>query len=334
MKKIYLFIVASLFWNLNAQKTSTPLNCINGPLNIYLSQTSSFTSSTTAQCTNCYDWDINNSSTSSNNDIVGNVQIVGNDFNQSVQLKGLSLGSFTLQLTYFDETGCHECSISGNVINGDSPTPLPSENCFGFDPPQGGLDINSEGTLNYAYVGYPYGTPISSSGLTFTWYFKFENQQLLTFNVQNPTFREKCPENPVRSFALIISNGVQTKQYRSIDPAYPIQGISSIANTPTCFLHACCSPNVIGCNNGGIFRENNTKSQIIVSPNPTSSKVTFIGENLDQYTVTIFDSNGNKIINESDIENSIELKSYKKGIYLYILEDKEGNLQKGKIIKE
>lgn len=295
--------------------------CITGNLTIPVGQTATYTSPA-AQCTNCYDWDINNSPTSSDNQTVGNVKIVGSDITQSVQIQGLAVGAFSIQLTYFDETGCHTCCFNGNVVSGTAS--LPKENCFGFDPVQPN-DITSEGTLNYGYIGGPYGAPISGVGLTFTWYFKFYDGSLLTFYEQNPTFRELCPNNPVMSFALVVSNGVQTKTYRSIISGYSIPGISG-ANTPTCFLH----PN---CFDGPSFKTMETKT-IKVSPNPTSSTIKFEGENLEDYKVSIFNSNGNEILKNSKINKNISLENQAKGIYIYVLIDKNGNKQEGKIIKE
>lgn len=298
-------------------------DCITGNLTITLGQTVTFTSTPTAQCTGCYDWDINNNVTSSDNQIVGSIKIVGSDIGKTVQIQGMAVGPFSLQLTYFDETGCHICSFDGNVIS-NSVTPLPNENCFGFDPVQP-VDINGDGTLNYGYIGFPYGTPISSVGLTFTWYFKFLDGTLLTFYEQNPTFRELCPTNPVMSFALIVSNGVQTKQYRSVVSGYWIPSISG-PNTPTCFLH----PN---CLDGSSFKTSNN-NKIIISPNPTSSIIKFEGDNLNNYRIDIFDNKGREIVRDTKIDENINLEKQGKGIYIYIITDENGYKQEGKIIKE
>lgn len=311
--------------------------CFTAPTSFTVGQTYTFTSTGTAQCTSCYDWDINGSTTSSDNSTVGNLQIIGSDMGQSVSIKVLSTGSFTIQLTYINENGCQSCSRTFTV-NNPSPTPLPTSNCFGYDPANtafaGGQALStSEGILNYGYIGSPYAAPISSTGLTFTWYFKLLNGTLLTFNVQNPTFRQICPydpsnpnnnadNSPVKSFALIVSNGVQTKEYRSIDPNYPIPGISSIANTPTCFLHSECSPPL------------RTNGNIKVSPNPTKSTINFEGSDLDQYNITIFDENGNKIIENSKINTPIDIEHQKKGILFYKITNDSGTVQEGKILKE
>lgn len=319
MKKIFSILVLLCSSILSFGQCNT--ECIAGNSIIYVGQTATYTSPL-AQCTNCYDWDINNDNISSDNQTVGTVKIVGSDINQTVQIQGITVGPFKLNLTYFDETGCHDCCFEGYVLSG--PASLPKANCFGFDPVQPS-DITSEGTLNYGYIGSPYGTPISSIGLTFTWYFKFLDGTLLTFNVQNPTFRELCPDNPVMSFALVVSNGVQSKYYRAIQSGYSIPGISG-ANTPTCFLH----PN---CLDGSSFKTNEIKA-IKVSPNPTSSIIKFEGENLENYKISIFNSNGNEILKNSKIDKNINIENQEKGVYLYILTDEKGHKQEGKIIKE
>lgn len=296
--------------------------CISGNAVIYVGQTYTFTSNEIAQCNSCYDWDINNDPNSSDNQTVGTIKIVNSDLAQSVQIQGISVGTFNLQLTYFDETGCHVCCFKGHVLSG--PAALPKENCFGFDPVQP-LDIDSSGTLNYGYLGSPYATQLPYIGLSFTWYFKFEDGTLLTFNQPYPTFRELCPDNPVKSFACTVTNGVQTKYYRSINPSYPIPGISG-ASTPTCFLHP-------ECGDGPSFK-NASNPKIIISPNPTSSIIKFEGKDLSNYVISIFDSKGNTIFKDAKINENLSLEKQEKGIYMYVITDKKGFKQEGKIVKE
>ncbi|WP_298304324.1 T9SS type A sorting domain-containing protein [Flavobacterium sp.] len=323
MKKIFFLLVFVAFSiNGNSQ-------CVSGPTTLYVGQTYTFSSINGAQCTSCYDWDINGNPTSSDNSTQGNIQIVGSDIGQTVNIKILSAGTFSLTVTYFNENGCNQCTQKFTAI---TPVALPTQNCFGFDPAnlafsQGQPLNTSEGVLNYGYIGSPYGTPISSAGLTFTWYFKFFDGTLLTLNGQNPIFRELCPSNPVMSFALIVSNGVQTKQYRSIYPGfnYLIPGISG-PNTPTCFIHSNCFD--------GRSSINKLNSKIIVSPNPTTSTIKFEGNDLNNYKVSIFNSNGNEIIKNSKIDQNISIEKQEKGVYIYIITDENGFEQKGKIIKE
>ncbi len=316
--------------------------CITGNLTIIVGQTTTF-SSPIAQCTSCYDWDINANDLSSDNQTVGTIRIVGTDMGQTVQIQGVSLGSFSLKLTYFDETGCHVCCFNGTVVSGTPLTPLPKATCFGFDPAPNGPDITDEGLLNYAYIGNPYAPPISSVGLTFTWYFRLVNGTLLTFNEQNPTFRQRCPydpndqyngvypnSSPVVSFGVIISNGVQTKILKSIQSGYPLPAeVSNGPNSKTCFIHEDC---FLG--NGVPNPSSQQVNKIIISPNPTTSIIKFDGDNLSSYKISIFNSNGTEIIKNSKIDQNISLEKQEKGVYVLILTDENGYRQEGKIIKE
>ncbi|HEX8576984.1 MAG TPA: T9SS type A sorting domain-containing protein [Flavobacterium sp.] len=329
---LFLISVSSILYSQNANRRiigddGNELNlCIIGNAQVTIGETNIFSSILTAQCSSCYDWDINNDSDSSDNQTVG---IVGIDTEQTVQIQGITAGPFTLQLTYFDETGCHTCNFSGVVLEAPVVTPLPRVSCFGFDPVEGPPDVNEEGLLNYGYLGMPYQAPISSIGLTFAWYFKFANDNLLTFDTQNPTFRELCPTNPVKSFALVVSNGVQSRQYRSIDPDYPIPGFS-MGSTPTCFIHPECGI-------GGFANSSKTvtnQGSIILSPNPTTSIIKFEGENLKDYKISVFNMNGEEILKNLKLDQDLNLENQKKGIYLYVITNEKGFKQEGKIIKE
>ena len=110
MKKVFSLLVLVIF-TINSYS-----QCISGNTNIPLGSTVTFSSIIAAQCSSCYDWDINNNTTSSDNSIVGNLQIVGSDMGQTVSIKGLSLGAGSIQLNYIDETGCHQCTIPVYVI--------------------------------------------------------------------------------------------------------------------------------------------------------------------------------------------------------------------------
>jgi hypothetical protein len=327
MKKHFIIICSFILTNIYSQKTTTRTSClINGPTEIVAGTIATFTSNNLAQCSECYDWDINNDNLSTDNNIVGNLQIVNSDKNQSVTIKAISPGAFSVTLRYITESQCHECTITGDIVDPFPPTPLPKENCFRFDPPNVN-DINEFGQLLYqGFIGGS-NTPLPSVGLTFKWYFYFEEDGIVEFNEQNPTFRTNC-NNPVMSFALKVSNGVQTKIYNAVNPAYPIPGFS-VSNTPTCFTHHTCAYG------SGLLGDNNFKTnKIKVFPNPTNSKINFEGKNLKEYSLKIFNSEGIELINKENIESEIDLNQLKKGIYIYHLEHKNGEKEIGKLIKE
>ncbi len=109
----------------------------------------------------------------------------------------------------------------------------------------------------------------------------------------------------------------------------PISGIPS-----TSFSSCDCIDNIIGTLQKQTNGLEKSKEQFIVSPNPTNSNINFHGDNLDESNVSIFDLDGNIIINNKSLNTKITLDGNKKGIYLYIIENKNGTTQKGKIIKE
>jgi len=75
---------------------------ISGPSSMEIGQSYTFTVNQTAQCSECYDWDV-----------TGSVSIVGSDQNQSVTIQRTDSGPYTICVNYIDETGCHYCCISG-----------------------------------------------------------------------------------------------------------------------------------------------------------------------------------------------------------------------------
>lgn len=84
--------------------------CIVGPQTIELGGQYLFYTTAVAQCGNCHDWDISGSASITNPSL---------DQNGSVTVTANSLGSFTLNLTYFTETGCKTCTRTFNVVPAD-----------------------------------------------------------------------------------------------------------------------------------------------------------------------------------------------------------------------
>ncbi|MGB3464270.1 MAG: T9SS type A sorting domain-containing protein [Cyclobacteriaceae bacterium] len=251
------------------------------------------------------------------------LQIVSGQGTTTAFIRGVSGNSAgTIYVTRYKD-GVSACTDYKNVtISGSGSDPLPYIGCIGFDPviPE---DSDPTGTLNYAFVNF--GNQVSSNGITFTWYFRFSNGTLLQLSGQNPTFREKCPNNPVVAFGVIVTNGTNTAKY-----GYgPSTGPNSIPeffgynNARTCFVHPRCGLE------GRLIVD-----EVKLFPKPAQSTIKLDGLDSNIYTIEIFDTSGNLQLQQRIANDELNINSLKKGTYLYILTDDKGLRQKGKILKE
>lgn len=80
--------------------------CIEGENTISLNDQVTFQSNYSAQCNNCYDWDV-----------PSGLSIIGSDEQQNVIIRGNAIGTYTISLTYFTEDGCKTCSKVINVLD-------------------------------------------------------------------------------------------------------------------------------------------------------------------------------------------------------------------------
>ena len=202
--------------------------------------------------------------------------------------------------------------------------PIPTLTCFGYEPivPE---DTTLEGTLNVCVISSVTDLVAVQLNLTFTWYIKFENGELLELYGLNPVFREKCLENPVKSIGLVISNGLLSKKFYAgaFIGIHHIPGFGILDQLTSCFTGSSCNDN----DGGLLFRD------IQVYPNPTSSTLQFEGIDSAEYSLTIYNKNGFKILEEDSIDQKITIKEQPNGIYFYVLKDRNGNEKTGKIIK-
>lgn len=93
---------------------------ISGYFTVILGQQTSFTATPNAQCTNCYDWDVNNHCSSTDNQTIGTLKIVGTDMEKTLLIEPTAVGTFSVHLSYIDEKGYHTATFMGNVVNGDN----------------------------------------------------------------------------------------------------------------------------------------------------------------------------------------------------------------------
>lgn len=215
-------------------------------------------------------------------------------------------------------------TISITIINC---TPLPAIGCINFDPTNNPTNLNE----NYAYVNY--GQNTVTNLVTFKWYFKFDDGELRILNGQNPIFDIYCIDNPVRSFALMISNDINTAKYYSGPDTgpYTIPGFSG--QFRTCFLHHDCNP--IGNDN---IKYGKTTSEVFLNPiklfpNPTNSILKFQGVNLHKFSIIIFDISGKEVVRNDKMDSEINIEKLDVGFYIYRISNNKDVIQEGKIIK-
>ena len=89
---------------------------ITGYFTVILGQPTTFTATPDAQCDSCYDWDVNNHCSSSDNQTVGTLKIVGSDMGKTISIEPTAVGAFAIHLSYMDEKGYHTASYMGNVV--------------------------------------------------------------------------------------------------------------------------------------------------------------------------------------------------------------------------
>lgn len=317
MKKMFLLLVfvQSLiaFGQVDNKVVPGGSSCISGSLTINAGQTVTLSSLYDAQCAQCYDWDINGNATSSDNSTVGNLQIVGSDMNKTVSIKGLTVGTGTVCLTYFTESGCNNCCVTVNVIdppNCNAPTLSGWFQCRGGGQQTGGqLSIN-DNSVDWSKIS---SISIWLNGATFA-ASPYGDTKVLT-----PPFN-----SPPLTFT--VNDSVPGDCY---------YGNSFGATITVNYNNGCSSVEV-----GGNWYDYNTppsvqpKNAISVYPNPTNSTIEFKGVNLGKYSVSIYDINGNLIVSKSKVSGKFDLSKQPQGTYIYKIEENGKVIQEGKVSKK
>ncbi len=145
MKKV-LFLVISLLTIVSFSKAN---GCITGSTDIIIGTTETYSvDPTLGQCNLCYNWNVS-----------GGISIVGSRHMNSVVIRGNSIGTYTINVTYFDSTGCHNCSLIVNVIEQPCCTVLPIMQsyyiCRGWSNGHGGVYIdhsNCNLAIDHMYI--------------------------------------------------------------------------------------------------------------------------------------------------------------------------------------
>lgn len=285
-----------------------PSDClINGPKSMSIGQTATFSiSSSSGQCSNCYDWDVSNS----------NGQIIGSDTNNSVQIKKNGSGTFCISVTYLDENGCHTCTKEIPGI-----TPPPCDFNLGISPCY--IDgIESGANLIGLQV-----TGIFPSGTNFNWTITRQTGPVATYSTTSLVqFVSASLSNRVVQASVTATHLGCSETYTRSYYACPLPDYDPFQEVLLC-------DNGNGCHssgNGGFSREN---KRFELYPNPTKSEIIFKGENLNQYRVTIYDFKGNVVIKDKKLSDNFNLGKENTGLYFYVITDEKGFRQDGKLIK-
>ncbi|KAI9452611.1 hypothetical protein F5148DRAFT_1289530 [Russula earlei] len=228
----------------------------------------------------------------------GDAAISGTNLNSSVLINAISTGTVILTLNYFDGTGCHQCR--------DTITIVPPGTC---DIPTGQIIsfVNALGSPDLLFYS---GTPVGLGGATsfsYFWTFTYGDGSTSNSTDQNPVFPVDC-SNPVVRATVVISSGIcsitLTKQW-----------LTGICGTDGLGIQAVAAP------------------LIKVSPNPTNSLIRFEGKNLQQYKVSVVDVSGKYIIKDASLLTPVDIAKSENGTYLYVITDRNGVTQRGKVIK-
>ena len=321
IKYTFILIISLLIGKVSsAQKPtcSDKLNVITNIDNTY-----------TAATAQAYYWEI----------IQGDATITGSNLTRSVEVNCINNGvSSIIKLTRFVNGQCIEAC---EYLACNEPAPLPDFICFGFDPVTPEHVITS-GTLNVAFVNNKITPPVPDTGISFEWHFRFRNSsQVLILNGQNPTFIENQQSNPVMTFGLIVSNGVDTRRlYARTNsnpyalnsqsayhiPGFGVADISCVSSFHNEYLSE---------NSWNTTKSLKSGSEIIqVYIIKKNQLIQF--ENIDNdssYNFKLYNLAGKLVLTSNSIKDGIKISNLKDGIYLYNLTTETGEVIKGKLIK-
>jgi hypothetical protein len=109
----------------------------------------------------------------------------------------------------------------------------------------------------------------------------------------------------------------------------------TIVTTPTTIVGSGGTVTTL-CTTVGIQSEiTNPKSEISLSPNPFSNKLTITTKTNEPLEITLFDITSRKLLQQQFTNStSINTSHLSKGIYIYELHNKNGFIKKGKVVKD
>ncbi|MEO8146489.1 MAG: T9SS type A sorting domain-containing protein [Bacteroidia bacterium] len=99
--------------------------------------------------------------------------------------------------------------------------------------------------------------------------------------------------------------------------------------------NVCVSTDSLLCNSFVGINEVLDKEEFVLFPNPFSDKINITAKRNELIEMSLYDVTARKIFNQSFINfTSINTEQLAKGIYLYVVRNKNGVIKKGKIVKD
>lgn len=306
MKKIILLIISLFVSSISQSQILSERECIGGPRNIETEEIKNYTSINSAQCSNCYHWDVSDSSI---------INIVGNNTNNSVAIEGISAGNATLNLTYFTGTSCKTCSINITVEEGDCYTierinyVEPVSFLDEFDCPYKGFQFNIE------------PTPPASFNYTYEWTITRDGE-VLNYTTEMPQVASGClylEDSGITEVNVEISSTVRPECYDFKSKYYGNDGL---------------------CNNDDNDPANcfNNPTKVDVFPNPANDQlnINFKNNTILDRQVIIKDISGLEILNYSlpHKQNQINTSNFDSGVYFFRVVSNNEITKEGKFIKK
>jgi len=76
------------------------------------------------------------------------------------------------------------------------------------------------------------------------------------------------------------------------------------------------------------------KDRVEVFPNPAKTLLNFKGDHLQDYKVSLYDSQGKIVVKDATVSGPVNIEKLSTGIYVFVITDQSGYKQTGKIVKE
>lgn len=299
MKSIIPLILFFCLANLGYSQCS-----IFGPTSILLNQTATFNiPSSPAQCGSCYDWDVS-----------GSGQVIGSDMGSSAQIRRTGTGAITISVTYFDETGCHSCSVTIAALGSSCNFTVAI------------LDEYIDGTQSGSNLVYLLANTIPQvgPGATYTWTVNYQNGTSYTgTTTQSPSPIPAYTNNRIVSASVVVNYLTCTASDSRIF-LNPIPDIGFGSGFGSGKVQS----------TGELNLGDADEQKFRLFPNPATSNIQIEGPELVKHTISILDMQGKVILEESDLTKEIDLEGKATGAYFYIIKDEDGQQQSGKIIKQ